>query len=97
MKKVSIVIPTYNEEDNVKPIVEAVIEEVSNNLEEYDYEVLIIDNNSQDNTRALIRAICRENKKVKAIFNEKIVRHIMDYFRQVVTALSYFALISKTP
>ncbi len=71
MKKVSIVIPTYNEEENIKPITDAVIDEIETFLPEYTYEILIIDNNSQDKTRTIIRAICRENKLVKAIFNEK--------------------------
>lgn len=74
MKKVvSIVIYTFNEEENVKPITEAVIEEIEKNLPEYDYEILIIDNDSTDNTRPLIRELCTNNKKIKAIFNEKNV------------------------
>lgn len=72
MKKVvSIVIPTFNEEENIKPITEAVLEEIEKNLPEYDYEILIIDNDSTDNTRSIIRELCRANKKIKAIFNEK--------------------------
>lgn len=72
MKKVvSIVIPTFNEEENVKPITKAVIDEIENNLPDYDYEILIIDNDSTDNTRPLIRELCDNNKKIKAIFNEK--------------------------
>lgn len=70
-KKVSIVIPSYNEEENIRPITEAVIKEMEINLSEYNYEIIIIDNNSQDNTRTIIRELCRENKHVKAIFNEK--------------------------
>lgn len=73
MKKVSVVIPTYNEEENVRPITEAVIKELQNELPEYDYEIIIIDNNSQDMTRSIIRELCIENKKIKAIFNEKNV------------------------
>ena len=73
MPKVSIVIPTYNEEENVRPITEAVIKEISDNLPEYDYEVLIIDNDSKDSTRAIIRELCQENRRIKAIFNEKNV------------------------
>ncbi|MBR0518247.1 glycosyltransferase [bacterium] len=74
MKKVvSVVIPTFNEEENIKPITEAIIEEIEKNLPEYDYEILIMDNDSTDNTRPLIREICENNKKIKAIFNEKNV------------------------
>lgn len=70
-KKVSIVIPTYNEEENVRPIAEAVVSEILTNLPDYDYEILIIDNNSQDNTRPKIRELCSENKNIRAILNEK--------------------------
>ena len=71
MKKISIMIPCYNEEENVVPISKAVVDEVTRNLPDYDYELLFIDNDSQDNTRPLLREICRQNPKIKAIFNAK--------------------------
>ena len=37
MKKISIMIPCYNEEENVVPISEAVIKELGKSLPEYDY------------------------------------------------------------
>ena len=40
-------------------------------LSAYDYELVFIDNDSRDNTRALLREICRKNPKIKAIFNAK--------------------------
>ena len=40
-------------------------------LSEYDYEILFIDNHSKDNTQALLRGLCANNKKIKAIFNAK--------------------------
>lgn len=70
MKKlISIVIPTFNEEENIK--------EFSDRLEQcilgldYDFEQIIIDNCSTDNTQIIIREICKKNKKIKAIFNKK--------------------------
>lgn len=69
-KKVSIMIPCYNEEENIVAITDAVIDQMEQ-LPQYDYEVLIIDNCSTDNTRPLIRDICAKNRKVKAIFNVK--------------------------
>ena len=71
MKKISIMIPCYNEEENVVPMSEAVTELFEKELPQYDYEILFIDNASSDNTRPLLREICRKNKKVKAIFNAK--------------------------
>lgn len=71
MKKISIMIPCYNEEENVVPISEAVVRELTDSLTEYDYEILFIDNDSKDNTRPLLREICKKNPKIKAIFNVK--------------------------
>ncbi len=71
MKKLSILIPCYNEEENVVPISKAIVEEITNNLPQYDYEIVFIDNDSSDNTRPLLREICKQNPKIKAIFNAK--------------------------
>ena len=70
-KKISIMIPCYNEEENVVPISQAVVDIVTKELPQYDYELLFIDNCSQDNTQALLRGICENNPKIKAIFNAK--------------------------
>lgn len=68
-KKISVMIPCFNEEENARPIYEAVKNELETNLPQYDYEILFIDNKSTDSTRKIIREICKENKKVRAIFN----------------------------
>ena len=70
-KKISVVIPTYNEEANVVPLSQAIIEVMEKDLSEYDYEILFIDNHSKDNTKALLRGLCANNRKIKAIFNAK--------------------------
>lgn len=69
-KKVSIMIPCYNEEENIAAITDAVREQMEQ-LPQYDYEILCIDNCSTDNTRPLLREICAKHPKVKAIFNVK--------------------------
>ena len=71
MKKVSIMVPCYNEEENVVPMSEALVAQMEELSDKYDYEILFIDNCSQDSTRALLRQICEKNKKIKAIFNSK--------------------------
>jgi len=70
MKKISILIPCYNEEENIKEISKAIISEM-HKLEKYDYELVFIDNCSTDNTQNLIAELCKENDKIKAIFNCK--------------------------
>lgn len=71
MKTISVMIPTYNEEENVDAIYQAVKDVIQRELPTYDYEILFIDNKSRDGTRGLIREICKEDPKVKAIFNVK--------------------------
>ncbi len=71
MKKISVLVPTYNEEENVVPLCKAIIEQFECNLPDYDYELVFIDNDSKDNTRALIRGLCANNTRIKAIFNAK--------------------------
>lgn len=71
MKKISILVPTYNEEENVIPLSQAIINEFETSLPNYDYDITFIDNCSQDNTRKKLIYLCEQNKKIKAIFNAK--------------------------
>ena len=71
MKTISVLIPCYNEEENVEPIARAVTGILSKELPQYDYELVFIDNDSQDNTRRIVRRLCGENPRIKAIFNAR--------------------------
>lgn len=71
MKKISVLIPCYNEEDNVESICVAVIDVLQKECSQYDYEVIFIDNYSTDRTRELLKGMCERNKRVKAILNAK--------------------------
>jgi len=71
MKTVSIMVPTYNEEDNVDLLYKAVVNEFAKNLKNYNYEIVFIDNYSKDKTRDRLIDLCKKDKKVKAIFNAK--------------------------
>ncbi len=70
MKKISILVPTYNEVGNINAIYEA-LKNVLIQLTEYDWDITFIDNKSSDGSRDLIREICKNDKKVKAILNSK--------------------------
>lgn len=70
-KKISIVIPTYNEEENVEAMAEAVTELFDTRLTDYDREIIFIDNCSKDRTREIIQDICKRDKRIKAILNAK--------------------------
>ncbi len=71
MKKISILIPCYNEEENVAPISQAVIETMERDLPQYEFELVFIDNDSTDQTRNILRGLCAADKRIKAIFNAR--------------------------
>ena len=60
---VSIVLPTYNEEKNIVPIINEIIE--LNFI--YDIEIVVVDDNSTDNTENLIRDISKRDSRVRLI------------------------------
>lgn len=68
-KKISVMIPCYNEVENVEPMSFAVANIMEEALARYDYEIVFIDNCSTDGTRDKLEQICAGNKKIKAIFN----------------------------
>ena len=70
-KTISIVVPCYNEEENVVPLANALRLCFKEQLPEYQYEILFIDNDSSDKTREKIRGLCKLDKGIKAIFNAK--------------------------
>jgi glycosyltransferase involved in cell wall biosynthesis len=75
MKKlISIVTPTFNEEKNIYLLTKEISIQMNNS--DLEYEHIIIDNASTDNTQEVIRKLCLENKKVKAIFNNRNFGHI---------------------
>lgn len=71
MKKISVMIPCFNEEENIVPISEAVVKLFESELKQYNLELVFIDNDSKDNTRALLREVCNKDQRIKAIFNAK--------------------------
>ena len=69
MKTISIVVPTYNEELNIQNVYERVCDVFNTQLQNYEMELLFIDNASHDSTRKLIEELAQKDKRVQAIFN----------------------------
>ena len=72
--KISIVTPTYNEEENIEKLINAVFMEI--NKIGCEYEHIIIDNSSTDNTVNILRKLAKENKNLKIIINSRNFGHI---------------------
>ncbi len=64
MRKLSVVVPVMNEEDNIKPLFDA----ISNALEGIDYELIFVDDGSKDKTVELIKQYADDRTKL-VIFN----------------------------
>ncbi len=69
-KKISIITPSYNEEENIEDIVHAV-QKVMEGLPQYDYEHILIDNDSKDSTPTLLKKLAAEDNRVKVILNAR--------------------------
>ena len=66
MKKISIVIPVYNEE-KVLEISYNKIKGILENIEQYDYEIIFVNDGSKDESISILEAISNEDSKVKII------------------------------
>ena len=64
-KRISIIIPARNEEQNI-PIVEEKVHEATKDLP-YEFEFIVIDNRSSDRTGELVKAICARDPRWKYI------------------------------
>ena len=74
-KKISILTPCFNEEENVVPLYET-IARIMGSIDGYDYEHIYIDNASTDGTVAKLRELAAKDKRVKVILNARNFGHI---------------------
>ena len=66
VKRISIVVPVYNEEENIAHFA-AAVEEVMGRLP-YDYELLFIDDGSSDRSREILRTLSERDARIGSIF-----------------------------
>jgi glycosyltransferase involved in cell wall biosynthesis len=78
-KLISILTPTFNEEDNVEFLINKVEEQIVK-FPQYDFEHVFVDNASTDSTVEILRNISNEKKHVKVIVNAKNFGHIRSHF-----------------
>ncbi|PPB81567.1 glycosyltransferase involved in cell wall biosynthesis [Albidovulum inexpectatum] len=71
MKKISIVSPCFNEEDNVETCYRTVREIFERDLPGYEREHIFVDNASTDRTVEILRRIAAEDPCVKVIVNSR--------------------------
>lgn len=65
MKKfeISVIIPTFNESASILEV----IKEIQITLLDYDYEIIVVDDNSPDNTHAIVKQIAKNQKNILCV------------------------------
>lgn len=70
-KKISIIVPCFNEEKNINICYDSLVKLFEKDLSKYDYEIIFCDNCSKDLSVKYIKEICNKDKNVKAILNSR--------------------------
>jgi glycosyltransferase involved in cell wall biosynthesis len=86
MKMISVVAGCFNEEDNVSELYQRICGIFSENLPAYTLEIIVIDNASTDRTVDILRAIAREDKRLKVIVNNRNFGHIRSGYHAFLQA-----------
>ena len=63
MKKISIIIPAYNEEESL-PLLYERLNKIINQLKQYEFEVLFINDGSKDNTLQIIKDLRKKDERI---------------------------------
>jgi len=63
---VSVVVPCYNEEMNLGPLVEGLL----THYDEYIHEIILVDDNSRDRSRQIMQDLAQYDSRVRPIFRE---------------------------
>lgn len=66
MKKAVILLPTYNERENITAFIESVFEQ-QKKIDGWSFEVLVVDSNSPDGTAELVEEVAKKDKRVKLL------------------------------
>lgn len=86
MKLISIVLPCYNEEENIDVMYQR-LQEITAAQSQYQFEFIFIDNCSQDQTPVMLKALAAKDPRVKVIINARNFGHIRS---------PYYAMLQST-
>ena len=86
MPFVSVVTGCYNEAENVGELYERVCRVFREELPEYTFEFIFIDNASEDGTVAVLKGIARTDKRVKIIVNNRNFGHVRSGYHAFLQA-----------
>ena len=76
MKKISLISSCYNEEENLDTLYDRVIKAIEPYSNNYEFEYILLDNGSCDNTEGKLRELAQKDKRIKVILNARNLGHI---------------------
>ena len=68
--KICFVLPTYNEEENIENIIQQILKE-EKNQSKHTFSILVVDDNSTDETQAIVQRYISLNSKVHLVTGQK--------------------------
>jgi len=72
MKTISVVLPCLNEAQNLPLLIPQIIKSIP---KKYNYEIILVNDGSSDNTTTMIELLARKNKNIKGIIFYKRFGH----------------------
>ncbi len=87
MKKlISVVSSAFNEQDNIEELCARIKQTCETLQDNYDYEQIILDNGSTDNTAQKLRDLAATDKHIKVILNTRNFGHIRSPYYGILQA-----------
>lgn len=86
MKTISVVSGCYNEEGNLRPLYERLCAALDSLGEAYAYELIFIDNASNDRSLEVLRELAAADRRVKVIANTRNFGHVRSPYHALLQA-----------
>src|SRR5690606_8845638 len=69
--KVVVIIPTYNEKENIERMINVLESDVFPKIPKYSLEILVADDNSPDGTADIVKTLAKKWKNITLLMGEK--------------------------